>query len=222
MKRALVELGELLGDADLVEAGLVEVVAEEDVARNAGDVFLDEGVAVDEIVDAVWREDVFEFEAEDARGVGVLDVEIVRVVVEEIGDADAERAGVSEIAVIDAVHEQVFVLGGVAAEFEFGVDGGEARPEFREDLGRIHHGEPEGFAALRVLVGDGAGEAAEFAVDPRDVPLAVEVIEILPQRLRDGVADFSPGDHAVTLNGSFPRGQHGFAGPWEPAQAAGT
>jgi hypothetical protein len=89
-------------------------------------VFLDEGVAVDQVVDAVGREDVFEFESVDARGVGVLDVEVVRVVVEEVGDADAERAGVSEIAEVDAVHEQVLVLRGVAAELELGVDGGEA------------------------------------------------------------------------------------------------
>ena len=83
---------------------MAEVVAQEDIARNAGDVFLDQGVAIDQIVDAVGREDVFEFEAVDARGVGVFDVEIVGVVVEQVGDADAERQRVAEIPEVDAIN----------------------------------------------------------------------------------------------------------------------
>lgn len=177
----------------------MEVVAEEGVAGDACDVFLDEGVAVDEVVDAVGGEDVFEFEAEDAGGVGLFDVEVVRVVVEEVGDADTEGFGVSEVAEVDAVDEEVFVLCGVAAEFEFGVDSGEAGPEFRDDLWRVHDGEPEGFPAAGVFVGDGAGEAAEFLIDLGDVALAIEAVEVLPQGWGDGVLEFAAGDHGLDL-----------------------
>ena len=59
----------------------------------SGDVFLDEGVAVDEVVDAVGREDVLQLQAKESGGVGVFDVVVIRVAVEEVGDADAERAG---------------------------------------------------------------------------------------------------------------------------------
>ncbi len=84
---------------------MLKVIAQENVSRDASDMFLDQGVAVDEVVDAVGWKDVFELESVDARGVRVFDVEVVGVVVEKVGDADAERLRVPELAVVDPVHE---------------------------------------------------------------------------------------------------------------------
>ena len=144
--------------------------------------FLDEGGAVDNIIDAVGGEDVLEFQAVDARGVRLFHIEIVRVVIEHIGDAHPERLGVAEVAEINAVHQQVFMLGDVTPEFQLGVDAGEPGPQFGEDIGRIHHGEPKRFAAARVFVGHRTGEATQFPVYLGNVAQAVKTIQILPQR----------------------------------------
>ncbi len=70
-------------------------------------------------------EDVFEFEPVNAGGVGLLDVVVVGVAVEEVRDADPERAGVAELAEVDAVHHEVLGELEVAADLEHGVDIGE-------------------------------------------------------------------------------------------------
>ena len=97
------------------------------VARDAGDVFLDQRVVVDEVDDVVRREQVLEFEAVDARGVGLLDVEVVVVVVEVVHHADAERLGVAEHAVVDALDVEMAHRRHVAVGLEQRVDLGEAR-----------------------------------------------------------------------------------------------
>jgi len=154
------EFGEFFRDADLVQAGLIEMFAEEDIAWDAGDVFLDQRVSADEIVDPVWREDVFQFQAVDPRGVGLFDVKVVRVVVEKVGDSNAKRFGISKVAEIDAIDQKVLVLCGIASDFEFRVDGDQFGAKFGKNVRRIHDGQPQGFAATRVFVGDGTGETA--------------------------------------------------------------
>jgi hypothetical protein len=86
---------------------LVEPAFDEDVARDARDVLLDQGVAVGDEVQAVGREQVLELEAVDARGVGLLHVEVVLVVVVGIDDPDAEGRRVAEGAEVDAVDVEV-------------------------------------------------------------------------------------------------------------------
>ena len=68
-----------------------EPALDEDVARDAGDVLLDERRAVGDEIQAVGGEEVLEFEAVDAGRVGLLHVKIVLVVVVGVDDADAER-----------------------------------------------------------------------------------------------------------------------------------
>ena len=90
---------------------------DEDIAGHAGDVLLDESVAIDEVVDAIRREDVLELEAVDARGVGLFDVKVIGVVVVEVGDANTERFGISKISEVDAIHTKVFVQSALTANF---------------------------------------------------------------------------------------------------------
>ena len=100
---AFIELHELLGNPYRICLGTFEVFADEGVARHSGDVLFNESVPVDEIVDPVRGEDVFEFEAVNARRIGDLHVEVVVVVVELVHDPDPERPRIPEIAEVDPV-----------------------------------------------------------------------------------------------------------------------
>ena len=61
-KATFAEFDKFLGDPDVIEGRVGEVVANKDVTGNARDVLLDQGVAIDEVVDAVGREDEGESE----------------------------------------------------------------------------------------------------------------------------------------------------------------
>ena len=156
---------------------------------------LDEGVALDHVVDPVRREDVLQLEAVDARSIRLLHVEVVGVVVEKVGHADSERLGVAEFPVVDAIHPEMLVLDGVTADLQLAVDPDQPRPDLGEDFRRIHHRQPQGLPALRILVGHRTGEARQLRIDAGDVTEAVEVVEILPQRRGNRIHDFSHRDH---------------------------
>ena len=104
---ALGEFHELLGDADFVEVGALEVVADEDVSRHAGDVLLHEGAAVGEVVDAIGGEQMLEFQTVDARGIGDLHVEVVVVVIVLIDHPDPKGSGITKLAEVHTLHIQV-------------------------------------------------------------------------------------------------------------------
>lgn len=194
-KATFAEFDKFLGDPDVIEGRVGEVVANEDIARNACDVFLDQGVAIDEVVDAVGREDVFQLQAKESGSIGVFDIIIIRVAVKEVGDADAEWAGVSKLAEVDALNSKVIGEAQVVADFEHGIDPGELGSELGHNLGRIHYLQPESFLAFGVFVGDGAGEAEEFVVDERDFRKPAVVREIVSEGIRDRVKGLSSRDH---------------------------
>lgn len=194
-KATFAEFDKFLGDPDVIEGRVGEVVANKDVTRNARDVFLDQGVAIDEVVDAVGREDVLQLQAKEAGRIGVFDIIIIRVAVEEVGDADAEWAGVSKFAEVDALDREVIGEAQVVADFEHGIDLGELGSELGHDLGGIHYLQPESFLAFGVFVGDGAGEAEEFVVDERDFREPAVVREIVSEGIRDRIECFSSRDH---------------------------
>jgi hypothetical protein len=65
---------------------------------------------------------MLELEPVDAGGVGLLDVEIVLIVVVRVDDPDAERRRVAEGAEVDAVDVEVPDDGEVAVDLEQCVD----------------------------------------------------------------------------------------------------
>ena len=52
-KASLAKLHKFFGNPHVIEMRVIEVVPDENIARQSGDVFLDEGVSVDEVVDPV-------------------------------------------------------------------------------------------------------------------------------------------------------------------------
>ena len=52
--------------------------------------FLDQRVSIDEVVDSIRGENVFELEAIDSRGIRNLHVKVIVVIVVLINDTDAE------------------------------------------------------------------------------------------------------------------------------------
>ena len=193
---SLVEFGKFFGDTHAVEFGLGKVFVLKYVSWNAGNVLLDEGVAVDEVVDAIGRENVLEFESVDARGIGLFYVEVVRVVVVEIGDADTEGTGVAEVAEVDAIDTKVLVQAtGISTDFELGVNADELGVKGMAQFMGVHDGEPESFASARVIVRDRAIKTCEIVIDRRDLDLAPKAVKVLPKERRGRVFDFAAADH---------------------------
>nr|GFD33511.1 hypothetical protein [Tanacetum cinerariifolium] len=107
-KAALVKLHKLLGNAHLVEVGPPQPQTDKIVARNTGNMLLDERIAgINQVVHRVGRQQVFQLQPIEARGIGLLHVEVVVVVVELVEDAHPKGPRVAEVAVVDAVGEQV-------------------------------------------------------------------------------------------------------------------
>ena len=104
---ALIELHELLGDTDGFQVAVMQPALDEDIARDAWNVLLDQHAAAGEKAEPVGGEQVLEFKTVDARGIGFLDIEVVGIVVVGVDDPDAERLRVAEGAEIDAVDVEV-------------------------------------------------------------------------------------------------------------------
>lgn len=197
---AFAEFDELFGDADSVHIGAIQVVANEDVAGDAGDVLLHQGVALGEVVDAVGGEEVLQFQAIDAGGVGGLDVKVVVVVVILVDDADAEGAGVAKLAIVHTLNKKVG-HGMEVAGAEEGVDAGEARIQFVLHLPGIQDAGPVGGIAVFVVQGVAFGEAEEVLVRGGQGVMAAKLIEVGFQLVGDGEELFAFGDLDVGGHG---------------------
>jgi len=191
---ALAKFHELLGQADAVEVGAVEIVADEGIPRHTGDVFLHQGAAtVHEVVDAVGRKQVLQLQAIDAGGVGGFDVEVVVVVIVLVHHTHTEGTGVAEFAVVHALHKQMrhgFEVPGA----ELRVDAGELRINFLLQLTRVEHAAPVGGVA--VLVGEriAFGKTAQLVIRRRQRVAAAKLIKVGDQLIRDGDEVFALGD----------------------------
>jgi hypothetical protein len=60
-KASLAKLHKFFGNPHVIEMRIIEVVPDENIARQSGDVFFDEGVSVDEVVDTVGRKNMLQF-----------------------------------------------------------------------------------------------------------------------------------------------------------------
>ena len=101
--------------------------------------FLDQHAAGGEEAEAVGREQVFELQPVDAGGIGLLDVEVVGIVVEGVDDPDAERLRIPEGAEVDAVDVEVAHDREIAVDLEQGVDALEVFVERAHLLGMVRH-----------------------------------------------------------------------------------
>jgi len=182
---ALVELHQLLGDADRLKLGIVHPPRDEDVARDAGDVLLDQGVAVREEVEPVGRQQVLQFQAVDARGIRLLHVEVVLVVVVGVDHAHAERRRVAEAAEIHAVDVEVLHHRQVAVDLQAGVDALQALVERGHLLGTVDHRVPQRGPALGVAQRDRLVEVAEPLVRHRQFALAPVAVQVGAQPFTD-------------------------------------
>jgi von Willebrand factor type A domain len=191
---ALIEFGEFLGDTDLVQLRSWQVIFQENISWNPGDVLFDQGVSLHQVIDAVRGKDVLQLQAIDARGIRLLHIEVVGIVIEEIGDPDAERARVSEFPEIHAVDGEVIMMLGKAAHLQLGVDFRQLRAQLLHDLAWVVHGEPEGFFSAGIFVGDESGVMIQVRVNFRNIPHPVKAVEILPQQRGDGIHQLFAGD----------------------------
>ena len=163
---AFLELDQLLGEADRMVTVGVEPLLGEDVARDARDVFLDQGLAPGEVEHAVRGEQVFELQAADARGVADLHVEVVVVLVVRVDDADAEGLRVAERAEVDAVDVDVAEDLHAAFAAEQGVRLEQPLGEAAHDFGRVGDGFPQGILAA-FEQGHRGGEVAQLRIRDR-------------------------------------------------------
>ena len=57
-KASFAKLHKFFGNPHVIEMRIIEVVPDKDIARQSGDVFFDEGVSVDQVVDTVRRKNM--------------------------------------------------------------------------------------------------------------------------------------------------------------------
>ena len=183
---------------------------DEDVARHAGDVLLDQGRAVGDVVEPVRRQQVLQLQAVDARGVRLLDVEVVGVLVDAVDDPDPERQRVAEAAEVDPVDVEVVHDRQVAVDLQQRVDVLEVDLQRLHLVGRIEDRLPQGVAPVRVREGQALPEVFEPRVRDRKLQLAPEPREISRQRRADRVARLPQG---AAERASMPAGS-GSSGVW--------
>ena len=194
---AHVELDELLGQAHKVEAVGGQVVADEGIAGDADDVLLDDGLVIDEIVDAAGREDVFEFEPVDAVGVGAFDVEVVEVFVEGVDDAHAVGQRVAVEAQVHAVYVEVFDRREVAVGLQQGVGDQEILVNFVLFVGFVEDRRPVRILAFLVVERYGFVMTRQVGVADAqlfDPPIAHQ---IGLEEVADRIEIFLPADQMI-------------------------
>ena len=155
---AFVEFYELLCEADLVGLRIVEKVADEQIAGDAGDMFFDEGVMVGIKRDAVGREQMFQFETVDAGCIGLLYVIVIVIVVELIDDADAKGVGVGEGAEVDAGDVEVFGIAEIAFRLQDGIHLDESFADKIPVAHVVEGGFPESVLIVLVAKRNGLGD----------------------------------------------------------------
>ena len=130
---------------------------------------LDQGVFVNQELDAVGGEQLLQFEAVDPRGIGPLDVEEDVVVVDDVPHLDPEGLRIAERAEGDAVDGDEGEDGVTAVRMEDGIDPLEIEDELIPVCTGVEAIDPEGVAAFLVEDGHAALEAQQVLVGHGDV-----------------------------------------------------
>ena len=117
--------------------------------------FFDEGLSIDQVVDAVGRQQMFQFEPPDAGGVRDLEVEIVVYLVVGVDDLDAEGFRISEDTIVYPFDLQVFLRLCVPAGLEDGGAAFESSVDLFGQGGWEEDGLLEGCPSLLFIQGDG-------------------------------------------------------------------
>ena len=154
-KAPLPEFYELLCNPYLIELWGLKVVLDEDVSRNSGNVLLNQGVPIDQIIDPVRRKDVLQLQPVNPVSIRNLDVIIIRIAIKLIRNPDPERPGIAKLPKINPLHAQVFRQREVAPDLQDRIDLRKLRPKVFHYLLRIGDGKPERFFSVRILVGHG-------------------------------------------------------------------
>ena len=184
----LVELHELLGDPDGFQVTVIQPAFDEDIAGNAGNVLLDQHAAAGEKTEPVRGKQVLEFKAVDARGIGLLDIEMVGIVVVGVDDPDAERLRVAEGAEVDAVDVKVRHDREIAVDLEQGVDALQILVECAHVLGAVGHGLPERRPAVGVNKRRGLLEITEPFIRDGQLAVAPVAVQVGAEFADDGIA----------------------------------
>ena len=189
----LIELHELLGDADRAEFLPMQPAVDKNISGNPDDVLFDEGRAVRDVVEAVGREQVLEFETVDAGGVGFLHVEIVLIVVVGVDDPDAKRGRVAEGAKIHAVDVEMVDDRKITVDLEDRVDFFQCLVEGGHLGLVVDHGIPE--RGLAVFVGERNDfvKRPESFVGDGEIAFATVAAEVAPEIWADGKARLTLG-----------------------------
>ena len=160
-------------------------MVDEDVARDADDVFLDEGVPVNQEIDAVRRQELLQFQPVDAGSVAFLDVQENVVVVDDVPNLHPERLGVAKRAKRDAVHRDKR-QDGIAS---VGVQDGVQPLQIEDELVPVRHAvqaiDPQRVLIVPVEDGHAALEAQQVVVRYRNLNRTAVCIQVHLQRRRD-------------------------------------
>ncbi len=162
---ALVEFDVLFGERTFVLHGQGrEPLFNKHIARNAYDVLFDECISVNKEIDAVRRQELFQFQSIDSGRIAFLDVEENVVVVDDVPDFHPERLGVAKGAKRDAVHRDERQDGVAAIGMQDGVKAFEIEDEFVTFGGTVHTIDPQRIVVIAIQNRDAALKTQEVVV----------------------------------------------------------
>ena len=168
-------------------------LVDEDVPGYAGDMLLDQRAAMGEEIEPVRGKEVLELKAVHAGGVGLLDVEIVVVVVVRIYDSDPERGRVAEGAEIHPVRVKVLHHRHVAINLDEGVHLLQSLVEGPHFAPVVDHRVPERRLSLCVRQRNDLGEAPQALIGDWQVAVPLERAQIAPKAFADREGGFFTG-----------------------------
>lgn len=173
---AFIELDQLFRDPDCFELLVFHPVLDKHIPRQANEVLFNEGIVVANEVHAIGRQQVLELQSVNSRGIRFFDVEVILIVVAGIDDPDSERLGVSECAIIDAIHVEMMDNREVAARFDNGIDLFQALGKLGDHDVIVDDGLPKRILVIVVVKRSGGLELLEFLIGDWQALLAIEAL----------------------------------------------
>src|SRR5690606_13036909 len=139
----LVEFYEFLGQLGFFGFGAMgQLLRDEHIPRNPCNMLLDQRTSIDQEVQAVGGKNVFQFQPIDPGGIGSLDIEIGKVVVQDVPHLDPKGLGVAKGAIIDRIDAEEIVDTVRTVGMQDGIDLLQAQIDLPSIKVRIEHPHP--------------------------------------------------------------------------------
>src|SRR5690606_9876885 len=105
---SFVKFNKFLRNALMIIVGLVKAIASKYITWYSGNVFFDQGIFINQVVNLVWRQNLFKLQSIYPRCVCLFYIKIIIYVVQPVDNLDAEGVGVAKSTIFDTFDKFVF------------------------------------------------------------------------------------------------------------------